>query len=95
MPELIVALGEFERDNSVEIQLNARMVVAKGRRDLQWTALAFDAKAPAGEVRLLASAKYLCMESRLVTVEALLLQLLYTLDFELELNEYRSIDGTK
>lgn len=94
LPELIAVLGEFERENSVEVVLSARMVMANGRRDLEWKAMAFDAKAKSGEAKLLAYAKRRCMESRLVLMEALLLQLLYTLDFELGLLEFQSKEET-
>lgn len=95
LPELITVLTEFERMNSVVLKLRAELVKGSRGPDLEWTALAYDQDPEIPAARLLASAKRKCRESRLVAMEALLLQLLYTLDFELGLLEFQNTAGTK
>lgn len=95
LPELIVVLMEFERTNSVEVRLRGEIVKTPKGKDFQWIAEAWGVGPLQPEARLLASAKRLCKESRLVLMEALLLQLLYTLDFELGLLEFQSKEETE
>jgi len=94
LPELITVLTEFERENSVELKLRGELVKGKNGLDLEWVAEAWGTQGSNPEVKLLASAKRRCRESRLVLMEALLLQLLYTLDFEIGLLEFQSTNET-
>jgi len=94
MPELITVLQEFERTNKVEIKLFGELVTHAGRQDLEWRLEAWGEFMGEPAAKLLASVKRTCMGSRLVTMEALLLQLLYSMDFELGLLEFQRTDET-
>jgi len=94
LPELITVLTEFERTNSVDLRLFGELVKGPKGTDLVWVAQAWEVPVDNGVAKLLASASRKCKESRLVLMEALLLQLLYTLDFELGLLEFQSTKET-
>jgi len=95
LPELIGVLREFERDNSCHIGLSGFLTKETGRWDLEFAAAAWPQMPLTPEVAPLALVKRRCMESRLVTAEALVLQLLYSLDFALALREIQNLDATK
>lgn len=92
MTELIDIVTAFERQNTVTIKLRAEVVVANGKKDLQWIAEAWSQTTIEQAPALLAYAKSLCLGKRLVTMEAVLLQLLYALDFRLAERELRPED---
>lgn len=73
----------FERTNSIRISLEGGMTDRDGVRDMVWTAYAFDAADEAGAPIVLASASVPCLGSGLVTMDAVIFQLLYALDFRL------------
>ena len=87
LTELIDIVTVFERQNTVTIKLRCEMVVANGKKDLQWIAEAWSLQTIEQAATLLGYAKSLCLGKRLVTMEAVLLQLLYALDFQLALRE--------
>lgn len=87
LPELIGLVEAFERQNSVRIRLRGELTNWNQSRDIQWTAEAFENTLERSGQLALACASVRCMEQRLVTMEAVLLQLLYALDFQLGLRE--------
>jgi hypothetical protein len=90
LPELIDIVKAFEAQNSVELVISGQIVDGRLSTDLRWTATAYDGDPDAPGVKILALANVRCMEKRLVSLEAVLLQLLYALDFQLAENEFRS-----
>jgi hypothetical protein len=87
---LIVAMKEFERENSVEITLSGQIVDGAKGLDLVWRALAWDGDPLSEGVKLLASVNVACRSTRLLSMEAVLFQLMYALDFQLALRELGS-----
>jgi len=87
MTELIGIVEAFELQNSVRIELRATLTIWKGSRDLQWVASAFSRTVEGTGVLPLAYASVRCGEQRLVTMEAVVLRLLYALDFQLAQRE--------
>jgi len=83
VPELRDMWKAFEQQNSVEIQLDARLMDYHGKVDLVWTAVAWDTDPMHSGATILASVRFGCLEKRLVSMEAVLMQLLYALDFQL------------
>jgi len=83
IPELIDLVEAFELQNTVKVSLRAHLTIAAGKRDLQWVAAAHSTQRTEPGQLPLAYASVRCMEKRLVTMEAVLLQLLYALDFQL------------
>lgn len=94
LPELITVLMEFERTNSVDLKLRGELVRTPKGVDLEWTIEAWERETKEQAARLLASVKRRCRESRLLLMEALLLQLLYSVDFELGLLEFQKPSET-
>jgi hypothetical protein len=88
MRDIQDTLKAFERQNSCEIVLSAQRQDYHGRMDLVWTATAWDTDPESPAARLLGSARLGCMESCLVSMEALVIRLLYTLDFKLAEEEF-------
>ena len=82
------ALRAFEQSNSCEIVLSAMRMDYHGRIDLVWTATAWDTDPNDPAAKLLGSVKLGCMESSLVSMEALVIRLLYALDFKLAEGEF-------
>lgn len=95
LPELISVIREFERTNSVQLEISSELVTKGSRVDWEWTIGAYHVKNGVAAALPLALVKRRCMESRLVTVEALLFQLLYSMDFELGLLEFQDTDETE
>jgi hypothetical protein len=87
MLELVGILRAFEQQNSVMITLTGRSVVKNGENDWQWEAKAWETVNTLSGRQLLASASVRCGEKKLLSMEAVLLQLLYALDFMLGENE--------
>lgn len=73
----------FERQNSVKINLRAYLVSTTAGTDLEWIAEAKENILERPAQGVLAYAKIRCGATRLATVEALLIHLLYQLDFQL------------
>lgn len=92
LPELIDLVMAFELANSVRIRLRAEMTTWNGVRDIQWTAEAFEQTLEHSAALPLVYVSVRCMEQRLVTMEAVLMQLLYALDFQLALRELPAPD---
>ena len=88
--EMVEVVEAFEQANSVRIELRAELTTFQGRRDMLWTASAFERSIESGGQLPLAYANARCGEKRLVTVEAVVLQLLYALDFQLAQHEFAS-----
>lgn len=89
MLELLDILAAFEQQNSVIITITGRQVEKAGVKDWQWEAKAWETKHSLSGRQLLASASVRCLEKRLVTMEAVVLQLLYALDFMLADHEFK------
>lgn len=87
MGELIDIVAAFEAQNHITVKLRAEMVVENGKRDFQWVAEAWSLKTLEQAARILGYARSLCLGRRLLTMEAVVLQLLYALDFQLALLE--------
>jgi hypothetical protein len=87
---LIVAMKEFERENSIEITLSGQLVDGVKGLDLVWRALAWDGDPLSEGAKLLASVNVSCRSTRLLSMEAVLFQLMYALDFQLALRELGS-----
>jgi hypothetical protein len=92
MKDLIEVLRAFEHTNSVMITLTGRSVLTKAGEDLQWEAKAWETQPTLSGRQLLASASVRCLEKRLGTMEAVVLQLLYALDFMLGEREFESAE---
>jgi len=88
MLELISILRAFEDQNKVTITLTGRAVVKNSKEDWQWEAKAWETQTTLTGRQLLASASVRCGEKRLLTMEAVVLQLLYALDFMLASGEF-------
>lgn len=92
MGEMTELLAAFEEQNSCRIQIHGYLTKQNGKNDILWVAEAMGGEVgPVGQKRL-AYANVRCLEKRLLTMEAVLLQLLYALDFQLGLRE---LEGTK
>jgi len=89
MMELIDIVKAFEAQNSVELTISGQIVDGAKSTDLRWTAVAYDGDPDQPGAKILALANVRCGEKRLVTMEAVLLQLLYALDHQLAENEFR------
>jgi hypothetical protein len=83
-------MKEFERENSIEITLSGQIVDGVKGLDLEWRALAWDGNPLAEGAQLLASVSVACRSTRLLSMEAVLFQLMYALDFQLALRELGS-----
>lgn len=95
MTELTGLLEAFQTQNRVLITVTGRIVTVNGTKDLMWEAKAWE-KAENEVVRpLLASAQVRCLEKRLLTMESVLLQLLYALDFQIGLEELGTAGSPK
>lgn len=81
--ELMDIVAAFEQQNTVRVELRSELTKWNGARDMVWTASAFPLSPTVAGVKPLAYANVRCLEKRLVTMEAVLLQLLYALDFQL------------
>lgn len=92
LPELIDLVKGFEVANSVRIRLRGEMTTFNGVRDIQWTAEAFEQTVEHSGALPLVYVSVRCLEQRLVTMEAVLMQLLYALDFQLALRELPKAD---
>ena len=88
MMELIDLIRAFERTNSVMVTLTGRSVEKNGKTDFQWEAKAWETKHSLSGRQLLGCASVRCGEKRLLTMEAVVLQLLYALDFMLGEEEF-------
>ena len=91
LPELIELVKAFEAQNSVEIRLEGQLRDAVKGIDLVWTAYAWDGDPDAPGAKYLASASVRCLEKRLLSLEAVVLQLLYALDFQLAEHEFQKV----
>jgi len=89
---LIVAMKEFERENSIEITISGQITDGMKGLDLVWRALAWDGDPLAEGAKLLASVSVECRSTRLTSMEAVLFQLMYALDFKLALREFGSAE---
>ncbi len=86
--DVLDTLRAFEQSNSVEVTLLAERKDWHGKMDLVWTARAWSGDPAQVGVKLLASVSLGCLESSLVTMEALCIRLLYQLDFKLAEKEF-------
>ena len=88
--EIVEIVEAFEQANSVRIELRAELASFLGKRDMVWTASAFERSIDRGGQLPLAYANVRCGEKRLARVEAVVLQLLYALDFQIAQHEFAS-----
>lgn len=86
--DLVDIVEAFEQSNSVRIKLRAELTTVKGHRDMVWTAEAYERSIESTALLPLAYANARCLEKRLLTMEAVVLQLLYALDFQLAQHEF-------
>ena len=93
MAELIDIVAAFEAQNHITIKMRAELTEVAGKRDFQYVAEAWSLKTIEAAPRLLGYAKSLCLGKRLLTMEAVVLQLLYALDFQLALLELESVEA--
>lgn len=91
MSELTELVRAFETQNSVELTISGQLVDSVHGLDLRWTAFAWDGDPDRPEAKYLASASVRCGEKRLLTMETVLLNLLYTLDSQLALREFQAV----
>lgn len=84
--ELLVA---FERQNSCRIELSMVSVSWRGEMTMSVEAVAWSGANDSGVRLRLASANVRCLEQRLETFGAVLLNLLYALDFKLAEREFQ------
>lgn len=91
LPELIELLKGYERQNNCELTFDGRLTDRGGRIDLVWTVSAWDGDPAVVGVRRLGLASAGCLEKRLVTMEAVLIHLLYALDFVLAESAYNEV----
>jgi hypothetical protein len=80
-------LVAFEAINGVRLEIRISTGDYKGRADLLVTAIAHETKHEIGEAPPLASVSATCSGSRLRSLEALVIHILYTLDGRLADNE--------
>lgn len=83
LAELTDLIKAFEAQNTVMITLEARIVGSESKQDLEWKAKAWNKEVGITGRQLLGFASARCLEKRLVTMEAVILNLLYSLDFQL------------
>lgn len=86
------ALDAFQQQNKVRIVITTRLVEENNQVDLWLEGKALSAESVNGVRSLLASANVRCLGSRHKTTDAATLALLYALDFQLALAEYKSAD---
>jgi len=87
MREIIDTLAAFEAQNHITIKMRAELTETNGKRDFQFVAEAWSLKTIEQAPRILAYSKSPCLAKRLLTMEAVVFQLLYALDFQLALLE--------
>jgi hypothetical protein len=92
MMELMELLRAFEKQNTCMITLTGRSVERVGKLDWQWEAKAWATEHTLSGRQLLACANVRCGEKRLLSMEAVVLQLLYALDFMLGQHEWESVE---
>jgi len=80
----------FEAMNNVRIEIRMSVGDYHGRADLLVTALAHDRKVPIGEAPPLASVSVSCLATKLRSLEAALIHVLYLLDGQLAENALAS-----
>jgi hypothetical protein len=90
--ELTGIVAAFQRQNSCRIYFRASVVTVRGQDDIAWTAVAYDRDLEEAEAQLLALVSVRCGEKRLKTMEAVLLHLLYALDFQLAEGEFDMVE---
>jgi hypothetical protein len=91
MVDLVAMVEAFEQGNSVRIALRAELTTWKGQRDIQWTAEAYEQTLEHSGALPLVYVSVRCMERRLATMEAVLMHLLYALDFQLAEREFKAL----
>lgn len=93
--DLLEVWRAYEVDNSVELKITGRRQDYHGRLQLVWTMEAYDTNPLNPEAKLLACANVGCLEKRLHTMEAVLLQLLYAVDFQFAEKEFarKALEG--
>lgn len=92
MTEIIVA---FERQNNCRIETTLLSVDWRGEKCLLAEAVAWSRENVSGVRLRLASANVRCQEQRLATFEAVILNLLYALDFKLAEREFDKAAKTR
>jgi adenylate cyclase class IV len=95
MTDLIEVIRAFEVQNSVMVTITGKMVEKAGKIDLQWEAKAWETKQTLSGRQLLGFASVRCTEKRLATMEAVVLQLLYALDFQIGEGELARVPKQK
>jgi hypothetical protein len=87
--DVALAWEEFEGIEEVVIKMTVQSTLTRGMADLLVTAVATRDAAPNGEVPPSVSASATCLGSNLLSLEGVLFQLLYVLDFQHAAAEYR------
>lgn len=80
-------ISSFEQHNEVRIEVRMSVVMTTSGPDLQITTVAHDKKKEIGEAAPLASTSAICSATNLKTVMGVLTHAMYTLDFQLVVNE--------
>lgn len=95
LPELIQLVKAFEKQNGVELTFDGQIVDGYGQLDFRWTVWAWRGEPKQPGVALLGSASALCLGRRMVSMEDVLLNLLYAVDFVLAEKAFRESSGIK
>jgi len=92
MLELTDLVKAFQEQNSCYVYFRACVVTVRGQPDIAWTAAAYDKDPEQPDARLLCLANARCREKRLLSMESVLLHLLYALDFKLGEEEFQKVE---
>ena len=92
LSDLSGVLEAFETMNEVHLKVELERRKVGAGRELFATAVAFELKGDSQVPTVLASQSVRCLGKRLETMEAVVLQLLYALDFQLAEKELRGVE---
>lgn len=91
LPELVDIVKSFQGQNGVWITFDGVLVNGVKGPDLRLSAYGWDRDPGLPEAKYLASVSVRCMEKRLVTMEAVLLYLLFALDAQLASHAFQEV----
>lgn len=87
--DLDVLLAAFEEINEIHVKVEIERKLFKGRRELFCTAAAFERKDGSQVAKCLASESVRCLGFNALTMDSLIIRLLYTLDSQLAEGAFR------
>jgi len=93
--ELTDLVAAFEQHNSVKITLTCSLALHNGYLDLEWVAIASEREAPDPVATGLASVSAREWGGGYKTLMGVVTRLLYSLDFQLALNEFEKVPQKK